>query len=112
MFVAAGCMYLLFLPILIYTMPPGIDDNDEATERLADNQDPEMEMQGSAEKTISYCDLFSDPIIFLVALSQTVVCVGYQYYEPVLSFRLEDFIESVRIKGLIFGTLVLGYSLM
>ena len=95
-------------------MPPGIDDDDEDTARLTENQDPdpEIDIEASHEKRISYFDLFTDPMIFLVAMTQMVISVGYQYYEPVLSFRLENFTQSVRIQGLVFGSLVLGYSLM
>ena len=112
MFIVVGCMFLAFLPLLKCTMPPGIDDDDQATARLAENQGSEIKMDVAPEKKISYYDLFTDPMIFLVALTQMVISVGYQYYEPVLSFRLEDFTQSVRIKGLVFGSLVLGYSLM
>ena len=99
------------LPLLKCTIPPGIDD-DQVTARLAENQDPEVNLEISQEKKISYYELFTDPMIFLVALTRIVISLGYQYYEPVLSFRLEDFTQSVRIKGLVFGSLVLGYSLM
>ena len=100
------------LPLLKCTIPPDIDDYDQAIAKLTDNQDPEVNLEKSQEKKISYYDLSTDPMIFLVALTQMVISVGYQYYEPVLSFRLEDFTQSVRINGLVFGSLVLGYSLM
>ena len=99
MFMIIGSLFLIFIPLLKLTMPEGIDDNDEATLELVQNES--LRTNTNIEK-VSHSKLFLDPVILLALVSQVLLGISFSYVEPVLSFRLLDFTTSVSLQGLFF----------
>ena len=75
-------------------------------------EDEDLDSQSEIESNISYYKLLSDPLIFLSLIAQVLFIAAFSYFEPLLSFRLDDFTNSVIIQGLVFSFLVLGYAIM
>ena len=42
-------------------------------------------------------------------MTEVILSIAFCYVEPVLSFRLLEFTKSVRLQGLIFSCLAIGY---
>ena len=99
MFIIIGSLFVLFIPLLKITMPFGIDDDDENTSDLI--QDHQESSNGKNFKVIRYFKILTDPIIILALLSQVLFSISFCYFEPVLSFRLLDFSDDVRLQGLV-----------
>ena len=99
MFIVTGSMYIVFIPFIIFTIPSDIDENNEATSKLVKDGDQMESSQVSIVHEISYYDVLTDPLILLIQTALIIVSIAYQYYEPVLSFRLQDFTDSVVIQG-------------
>ena len=78
--------------------PLNIDDEEE-TDTLVHNVDPADEF----EKKLTYYDILSDHTIQLISLALLVATVAFSYFEPVLSFRLFEFTDSVQVHSLIFS---------
>ena len=140
MFLIFGLIHLIFIPLYKCELPANIDDNDEATASLIQNQDKDKESyrhqkvsfapeSSSAPQTsmvfdssrsqearnqpgVSYYQLYKDPMITLITVTEVVLSIAFSYVEPVLSFRLLEFTESVRLQGLIFVCLAIGYCAM
>ena len=97
MFIIIGSLFLIFIPLLKYTMPEGIDDKDGTTLELMENQSSNNDTE-----EVSYFKILLDPMILLTLISQVLIGISLSYYEPVLSFRLLDFTTSVSLQGLVF----------
>ena len=41
-----------------------------------------------------------------------MISVSFTYFEPVLSFRVHEFTESVVIEGIVFSGIAVGYGVM
>ena len=85
MFLIFGLVHLIVIPFLKCELPPTIDDNDEETASLIENQDKESHVppeSSSAQQTnmvfdssrsqearnepeVSYYELYKDPLITL-----------------------------------------------
>ena len=98
MFMIVGCLFLIIFPFLKFTMPPGIDEN-ENTDDLVKNESLSTE-EDSQE--ISYFKILCDPVILLAMISQVLFSISFSFFEPVLSFRLLEFNASVHLQGLVF----------
>ena len=152
MFLIFGLVHLIFIPLFKCELPANIDDNDEATASLIQNQDTDKEsyrrqkvsfapessfapgssfapesnfasqtslafdssksQEARNEPEVSYYELYKDPMITLITVTEVVLSIAFSYVEPVLSFRLLEFTDSVRLQGLIFVCLAIGYCAM
>ena len=146
MFLIFGLIHLIFIPLYKCELPANIDDNDEATASLIQNQDTDKEsycrqkvsfapessfspessfapqtsmafdssrsQEARNQPGVSYYQLYKDPMITLITVTEVVLSIAFSYVEPVLSFRLLEFTESVRLQGLIFVCLAIGYCAM
>ena len=150
MFLIFGLVHMIFIPLFKCELPANIDDNDEATASLIQNQDKESyrrqkvsfapessfapgssfapessfapqtsmafdssrSQEARNEPEVSYYELYKDPMITLITVTEVVLSIAFSYVEPVLSFRLLEFTESVRLQGLIFVCLAIGYCAM
>ena len=108
MFAVVSLLFLIFIIPLIITMPSNINDNDESVIE----EDDDLNSQSQIESNISYYKLLSDPLISLSLTAQVLLMIAYSYFEPLLSFRLDDFTDSVVVQGLVFSCLVVGYAIM
>ena len=108
MFAVVSLLFLVFIIPLIITMPSNINDNDESVIE----EDDDLNSQSQIESNISYYKLLSDPLISLSLTAQVLLMIAYSYFEPLLSFRLDDFTDSVVVQGLVFSCLVVGYAIM
>ena len=48
----------------------------------------------------------------MLSITQILTLMAFWYVEPVLSFRIQQFTDSVRIQGIVFSCLVIGYCIM
>ena len=108
MFVVASIFLLIFVIPMVYTRPSNINMNDDSVQE--EDQDLGSEYYMMAD--ISYYKLLSDPLILLSCVAQVLLTAAFCYFEPILSFRLDDFTDSVVIQGLVFSCLIAGYSIM
>ena len=99
MFLIVGIMVLAFLIPMMLTMPSNINDNDESV--ISEDLDNDSTYQ--IESNISYYKLLSDPFILLLSLTQIILVCASCYFEPDLTFRLDDFTGSVILQGLIYS---------
>ena len=99
MFMIIGSLFVLFIPLLKITMPSGVDDNQDTSDLIQNHQESSNE---NNFEEISYFKILTDPIIVLALLSQVLFSISFCYFEPVLSFRLLDFSDDVRLQGLVF----------
>ena len=106
MFLIIGLIHLLFIPLIKLTK-----HNEVEISNVNDDEVKEIEAISNSEPKLSYCKLFSEPSVILLSLTQCIVSVAYCFFEPVLTFRLLDFTDSVRIQGLVIGCLCLGYCI-
>ena len=107
MFCFIGLLFLVITPAMMLSKPLNIDDEEE-TDTLVHNVDPADEF----EKKLTYYDILSDHTIQLISLALLVATVAFSYFEPVLSFRLFEFTDSVQVHSLIFSWMIGGYSAM
>ena len=98
MFCFIGLLFLVITPAMMLSKPLNIDDEEE-TDTLVHNVDPVDEF----EKKLTYYDILSDHTIQLISLALLVATVAFSYFEPVLSFRLFEFTDSVQVHSLIFS---------
>ena len=108
MFVVMSIFFLVFIIPLIATMPSNINDNDDSVIE----EDGDLDLRSQIESNISYYKLLSDPLILLSLIAFVLLVTAFSYFEPLLSFRLDDFTHSVIIQGLIFSFLVVGNATM
>ena len=108
MFVIASISLSIFIIPMMVSIPSNINMNDE--NEIEEDQD--LDSQSQIESKISYYRLLADPLIFLSIIAHVLLIASYSYFEPLLSFRLDDFTDSIVIQGLIFSLLVVGYPIM
>ena len=98
MFVIMGCFFLVLFPFMIFTQPPNLNDTED-TQRLnsSDSALPDENV-----KEISYYNLLSDHVVQLLSIALILGFWSLSYTEPVLSFRLLDFTDSLSTQSLVF----------
>ena len=102
---------VLLLTLLVFLkicMPMHINDDDDERKSLVKNQHSSIEHI----EHINYCGLLSDRIFAISTAACCMVYLTWWYFEPVLSFRLQDFTDSVYVKGLVFISMTAGYWVM
>ena len=110
MFLIVGLSFLIFFPLMKATLPDGINESDDSASNLINN--PNNGSNASEEsQEISYFQLFSDPVIFLSSVGLILISSALTYIDPILSFRLQEFTDSLRIQSFVFSCAILGYSL-
>ena len=110
MFLILGSVFLLYIPLMKFLLPNGIDEDGGDTSELIENQ--HQDQDNNVEQQIGYTKLLSDPIILMLTITQTLTVIDSWYFEPLLSFRVQEFTDSVKIQGIMFGCVVMGYCTM
>ena len=110
MFLIIGLSFLIFFPLLKATIPVGIDESDNSTSNLIRNSTFRNDNSEQFQR-ISYLKLFSDPVILLSSIGLILISSALTYIDPILSFRLQEFTDSLRVQSLVFSCRILGYSI-
>ena len=107
MFLIMAFIILIFIPLFWIFKTPNIDRENEKP--ILDQEEDSSNRQISK---ISLLKLFMDPLICLLSITTFINSFCFTYYEPVLSFRVHEFTNSVYVEGIVFTLLVLGYGFM
>ena len=107
MFWFIGLLFLIITPAMMLSKPINIDDEEETISFVSN-----VEADDESEQRITYCHILSDHTVQLISLALLVATVAFSYFEPVLSFRLFEFTNSVQVHSLIFSWMIGGYSAM
>ena len=83
---------------MMLSKPINIDDEEETISFVSN-----VEADDESEQRITYCHILSDHTVQLISLALLVATVAFSYFEPVLSFRLFEFTNSVQVHSLIFS---------
>ena len=110
MFLIVGLSFLIFFPLMKATLPDGINESDDSASNLINNPNNGSNASEESQK-ISYFQLFSDPVIFLSSVGLILISSTLTYIDPILSFRLQEFTDSLKIQSFVFSCAILGYSL-
>ena len=73
MFLILGSVFLLYIPLMKFLLPNGIDEDDEDTSELIENQ--HQDQDNNVEQQIGYTKLLSDPIILMLTITQTLTVI-------------------------------------
>ena len=103
LFVIIGAFHFAYIPVMMLVKPPDIDSDDQSAQSLVKNQSSLQQ-----EQEISMSKLLSNRLVQLSSGSTFISCVAITYFEPVLSFRIAEFTNSVHIQGLLYGCFVAG----
>ena len=101
LFIILGLIHFCYVPIMILFMPENIDSNDQATDRL---NNTESGLQETPK--ISMGKLLSNRIVLISTVGVVLACMANTFYEPVLSFRVAEFSDSIFIQSLLFALFV------
>ena len=109
MFIIIGVSFSIYLPILLLLMPPDLNSDQEDAQSLIDN---ERSSNLETEQKISLFALLSDHLIQLSSFGNILTAFALAYFEPLLSFRIAEFTDSVFIQSLLFCGVATGSVLM
>ena len=103
LFIILGLIHFCYVPIMILFMPENIDSNDQATNRL-NNTESNLNIEETPR--ISMGKLLSNRIVLISTVGVVLACMANTFYEPVLSFRVAEFSDSIFIQSLLFALFV------
>ena len=106
MFVILGCFHFIYIPLMMYFMPNNIDSDQEATTLIKSNT------AVSEDSKISFFKLITNRLIIQCSISNFLAHIAYCYVEPVLSFRIAEFTDSVYVTGFMCSILIAGMMSM
>ena len=107
MFLIASLFVFIYIPLIMIFKPSDIDKNDETT-----SLNKQIKSQEDIQQKISFSKVFWDRFIIICSLNIFTISVWYAYFEPILSFRVHEFTDSIYVQGLVFSSLPISYSLM
>ena len=107
MFMIMGWLHYLYVPLLMSFMPSDIDTDSEDTKNLVNSND-----KTSTDSNFSVFKLVTDRLIMLSSIACFFGFFTLSYPEPLLSFRVAEFTESVFIQGFMYFLLLAGMIVM
>ena len=95
------------IPCIKLSIPHDVDKNDETNEL---NQGENSEAENT--KPITYFGILSDSTVQLWWVSLIIAYSSMTFFEPVLTFRILEFTDSVQVQSLMVVFLAGGYAFM
>ena len=107
MFMIMGWFHFLYVPLMMLYMPDNIDYESEDMNNLVNSN-----QESSAGSRFSLYKLISNRLIILCSITDFLAHFTFSYLEPLLSFRVAEFTDSVFVQGFMYTLIVVGMSIM
>ena len=107
-FMILGWYHLIYVPLMILFIPSDIDSDQDDMKSLVLDRRSDLQ----AEPKISISRLYCNKLVLLLSIAEILAYFAYSYFEPLLSFRVAEFTESVYIQGLMYSIFIVGITVM